>query len=87
MAMVLSCCALTAAARVPKVGRCDVVLAVRLDQRECSEALDDLCPCLRPAETLEQFLQDQAGRDDDVRTGKGVLQCRDFRFGGRGVAP
>ena len=40
-----------------------VILPVWLDQRQCSKALHDRVLCLRPAETLEQLLQDQTGSD------------------------
>ena len=37
----------SAAACVSELSACDVVLSVGLNQRECREALNDLCACLR----------------------------------------
>ena len=46
------------------VGRRDVVLAIRDEEGQGSEALDDLVPCLRPGEALQEFLEDEPGRED-----------------------
>jgi len=54
------------AACVPKVGRRDMVLAIRLHQGKRSETLNDLYAGLGSGETLEQFLENQPGRHDEI---------------------
>ncbi|HEY2093371.1 MAG TPA: hypothetical protein VGJ81_15940 [Thermoanaerobaculia bacterium] len=53
-----------AAAFIAKVRGGDVVLALRHDERQRGEPLEDLCSRLRAAESLEKFLEDQAGREN-----------------------
>jgi hypothetical protein len=62
------------AARVPEISGCDMVFAIRLQQRKRCEALNDLCAGLRPGESLKQFLENQPGRDDYIGTHEGALE-------------
>ena len=57
-----------------------MVITIRLDQRECREALHYLLACLGTREALKQFLQHQPGGDDDIRAGERLLQCPHLRF-------
>jgi hypothetical protein len=50
-----------ASALVPKLGSCDVISAIRRDERECGKPLDDQASGLRPGETLKQLLQHESG--------------------------
>lgn len=47
-------------------GRTDVVFAVRLEQRQSCEALDDLRAGLGASEALQEFLQHKARGDDHL---------------------
>lgn len=69
-------------ATVSKVGRIDVVVAVGLNQRERCKAFEDLGLGLRCDEALQQLLEHKPGRDDDLRSGKSVLQRGDFWLDG-----
>ena len=73
------------AACVPEVGGCDMVVTIRLQQGQSREALDDLCTGLRCGESLQQFLENQPRRDDDIVAHEGVLQQIDFGFGRRDI--
>ena len=53
-----------AATVVAKVGRSCVILALRHDQRQRSESIDDLLSRFRAAESLQDLLENQAGRED-----------------------
>ena len=57
-----------------------MVLAIGLKQREGSETLDDLAACLSAGEASQQFLQDDAGRDDDVGARQRLLERMYFRY-------
>lgn len=59
---------------VADVRCCYVVVSVGLNQRQRSEALDDLGLCLRSREALKKLLQDEASCDDDLVTLKGVFE-------------
>ena len=63
-----------------------MVFAIRLQQRKRCEALNDLCAGLRSGESLEQLLENQAGRDDNIGAHEGVLEQVNFRFRARGIA-
>ena len=64
-----------------------MVLAVRLDQCERGESFDDLRVCPGSCEALKQFLQDQAGCDDDIASGESVFECLDLRFYSLNISP
>lgn len=65
----------------------DVVVSIRLNQSERTEAADDPRSCLRCNEALQQFLKDQSSRHNHVGTRQRILQRSDLRFNGRHVAP
>ena len=55
--------------------RCsDVVFPIWLNQSERGKALHDLLARLGPGEALKKLLQDEASGDNDIRSGKSVLQ-------------
>lgn len=62
------------ATSVADLGRFDVVLPVGLEERERRHSLQELGARLRPAETLKQFLQDQAGGEDLIRPQQRMAQ-------------
>ena len=69
-------------------GRCgDMVLTVRLDQCERGESFHDLRLCPGSCEALKQFLQDQAGGDDDIASGESLFECLDLRFFSHDISP
>ncbi len=59
---------------------CNMILPSWLDQRQRRKPLDDLCAGLRTGEALEQFLQDKARGDDDVRPKQCFFQMLNFWF-------
>lgn len=65
---------------VSELGRCDVVLAIGLQQRKRREALDDLLTRLWPGESLKQFLEDHSRRDDDIGAHERVFELLNFRL-------
>ena len=54
------------AAGIAQSSRTDVVVAVRLKQRQSRKAFDDLGLCLRTGEALQEFLENQTCCDDDL---------------------
>lgn len=62
-----------------------MVFAVRLNECEGCEAGDDLRSGLGWTEALQQFLQDEARRDDHTRAGECVLEGGNFRLGCRRI--
>ena len=54
------------AAANAKCCRADMVVAIWLKQRQSSKAFDDLGLRLWTGKALQQFLENQACRDDDV---------------------
>lgn len=64
----------------------DVVVAIWLKQREGSESIDDLGPVPGTREALQQFLENQACRDDDLRTEQRVSELLDLWLGGFSIA-
>ena len=67
-----------APARVAQVCRAYVVGAIRLYERDMSEAVDDLLTRTSGYETLQQLLQDQTGGHDDVFAAERTAKFRDF---------
>ena len=63
-----------------------MILSVGLYERKCGKALDNLSLRLRSSETLQQFLQHEAGGDDYVITLEGVFEGLNLRFGCLGIA-
>jgi hypothetical protein len=53
--------------------RIDVILAVRRQKRQCREPLDDVFARPRTGEALQQFLQNEAGRDEQPTLGTDVI--------------
>ena len=51
-------------ADIPEACRFDVIAPVRHDQWQCRKSSDDLVTRAGPRESLQQFLEDQAGRYD-----------------------
>jgi hypothetical protein len=74
------------AARIAEISGCDMIFSIRQQQGKRCEALDDLCTGLRSGESLKQFLENQAGRDDDVGSQQGIFEQMNFRLRARGVA-
>ena len=54
------------AALIAQGGRTDMVVPIRLKQRQSGKAFDDLGLRLGARETLQELLENQAGRDDDL---------------------
>lgn len=69
-----------AAAFIAKIRGGNVIFALRHDERQRSEPIEDLCSRLRAAETLEKFLENQAGRENRSLALKGVGQEVDARL-------
>jgi hypothetical protein len=51
-------------ADIPETGRFDMIAPVWNDQRQCCKSSDYLVTRAGPRESLQQFLEDQAGRND-----------------------
>ncbi len=67
-----------AAAGIPKIGCCNVIVAVRGDQRQGSEPLDDGIAGLRSSKALKQLLQHQARRHDGLPGAESVAEAEHF---------
>jgi len=63
---------------IAQFGRVNMVLPVRDDERQGGETIEYLRPRPRPRETLQQLLQDQSGRQDDILALQGAPQRADF---------
>ena len=74
-----------ASARVAQPGGLDVGVARGIEERQHLQALDDACLVLGAAESLQQFLQHDAGDDDAVALHQRLVQPRDGRMIGRRV--
>lgn len=72
---------------VSHTGRSHMVFPVRLNQCQRGEPLHDLIACLGTCEALKQFLQHQAGGDDNLRASKCFLQRLHFGFFNLDVTP
>lgn len=64
---------------VAQFGGVNMVLSVRDDERQGGEAIEYLRPRPGPREPLQQLLQDQSGREDDILALQGAPQRVDFR--------
>ena len=69
-------CAATSVAHLRGV---DMILPIRTDEGEGSEAVDDVAPGARAGKTLKQFLKNDAGGHDYVVTVERFLQCLHLR--------
>ena len=64
-----------------------MIVAIRHDQGQRGEALDELGPALGPRKTLQKFLQDETGRQKSVADLDGPHQRSDFGLAGWRVTP
>ena len=55
-----------------------MILAIRLNQWECTETLDDCFLCLRTIESLQEFLKNQARRNNRIRSHERFAQGTNF---------
>lgn len=69
----------TTATGVANLGRFDMVLPVWLQERERGESFDNLDARLRPRETLQQFLENEPGREHLIRAEQRVPKCGNLR--------
>lgn len=72
---------------VAQDGFADVAFVARLQQRERSDAFDNLGPCFRTGEPLQQFLEHQARRVDYLGADQGILELPHVWIDSFGVAP
>ena len=72
--------------RIAQAGRTDVVFPVGLKQRQSGEPLDDLAARLGAREPLQEFLENETRREDDVGTEQGILQLAHLRPSGLPIA-
>lgn len=72
---------LDASASTPNsnVGGADVVIAIRYDQRQRAESLDDFLVGASACEALQELLQNKAGRHDGIRPSERFAKRRDLR--------
>lgn len=63
-----------------------MVVPIRLDEGKGAEALDDGSGCLWSRKSLKDFLQVDAGSDDNVRAGERLDQRLAFGLSGGRVA-
>ena len=77
----------SSSARVAKACCSNVVFTVRLEQCERRETFNYLLTCLGARESLQKLLQDEAGGNHDVRSGKRFLQRLNFGFFGLNISP
>ena len=75
-----------ATAGVADFGSFDVILPVGLQKSKRGEPLYELRTCLWPRKTLQELLQNEAGREDLVCTFQCVPQRPDFRRQYLGIA-
>ena len=71
---------------VAKLGCGNVVVPIGLYEGEGTEALDDCRGGLWASESLKEFLEYEAGRDNHVRTGERLDQSLNFWLVGGCVA-
>ena len=71
-----------AAAGIADLCRVDVIFPVRLEEGQRAEAFNQLDTGLRPCEALQQFLEDESGREDLIGAEQSVSERRDL---GRGL--
>jgi hypothetical protein len=64
----------------------DVIVTVRMHERQRTEPLHDRRPGLGAGKALQQFLKDQAGGHHQLNAGQGVRQHGDFGHHGGRVA-
>lgn len=69
------------AARIAQGCRTDVVVPIRLQQRQSGKPFDDLGPRPGARKTLQELLENKTCRDDDLRTQERVLELMYLRLG------
>ena len=72
-------------ARVSQLRRGYVISPIRYDQREGRESIHDRLSGIRPGESLEKFLENQARGEDCPAGLKGLLEPADLRARGRDI--
>lgn len=75
------------ATRRAQGGGIDVVLSIRLHERQGCKAVDDLRPRLGTGKALQQFLENEARRHDGLRPEQSLLESDDLRLRGDHVPP
>ena len=65
----------------------DVIISIRLKERQGGEAFDDLSLRLGTRETLQKLLKDQPCGYHDVCPEQGIFEFVHFRFGSLNIAP
>jgi hypothetical protein len=75
-----------AATEIAEIGRFNMIAAVRRNQGDGAEAIDDFAMSARAGKALQQFLKDEPGGDDVCAIGERELESRDFWYGRWGVA-
>ena len=75
------------AAFIAQPGCRNVIVPVRLYEGEGAEARDYFRSCFWAAESLQEFLENQAGCDNDFRAGQRGNQGLHFGLNGCRVAP
>lgn len=75
------------AAFVAKRGCRNVIVPVRLYEGKGTKARDDIGGRFGAGESLKEFLEHQAGCDNDFRAGERCNQCLHFGRNGCSVAP
>ena len=71
----LNSCATT---RVAQRGGLDVIITVRNQERHSGKPLENLGACLRSRETLQQLLENESGREDNLPVVEGVGEHGDL---------
>lgn len=69
----------SAPADITKFSRADMVVAIRDEQRQCAESINDVLAGARAAKSLKELLQHEAGGHDRVRACEGSPKRRDLR--------
>ena len=64
----------------------DVIISIRLQQRQGGKSVNDLGLCLRAGEALQKLLKDQARGDYDIGSEQRILEFLHLRFGSFDVA-
>ncbi|MEF7616267.1 hypothetical protein V4F39_20300 [Aquincola sp. MAHUQ-54] len=71
---------------IPQVGCANVIVSIWLEQWQGGESFDDLGLGFCARETLQELLQNQARRDDDIGPEQGIFEFLDLGFGSFYVA-
>ena len=68
----------SAPAQVPERGCFDVILQIGTEQGKRTEARENPIPLAGPVKPLEEFLEDEARRDDEFAPFEGTREGRDL---------